>query len=277
MFVTATSALDTGLQRTQFHDEECNLEHLEQDERREDTLSVLCLDLPSFQGRDQSGHVRLQIHGVSSWQPFTVAQRKDGKGELHIKLEPKVQEGKMAPQYANWSFQTKNRVVNTLHYSNRLKIRWTGPFGGVLSNSSPYAGMPVKPAVIFVCWGTGFTAITQGMHSLGHSQAQVFWRGAHDYKKYKKYWDQKVQPICQEYGVRNMLQEWKNETGDLDLFWNRGQFETAILTVIGNHTRNGQKVLVGMCGSSAACNSVTRAIENLGNHNLIEIQTEAFG
>lgn len=32
-----------------------------------------------------------------------------------------------------------------------------------------------------------------------------------------------------------------------------------------------------MCGSSAACNSVTRAIENLGNHNLIEIQTEAFG
>ena len=127
-----------------------------------------------------------------------------------------MQKGQIGPQYANWSSLTKSKVFEAEHCKERLKIRWTGPFGGALSNSSLYEGIPVKPAVIFVCWGTGFTAITQGMNSLGHSQAQVFWRGA---ANYQKYWEKKVKPICQEYGVRNMLQEWKDEKpgGGLDL------------------------------------------------------------
>ncbi|CAK9032006.1 unnamed protein product [Durusdinium trenchii] len=275
LLVIVYFALDQGLQRAQFHEEHCHFEHFQQEGDTRDSVSVLCLELGSSQGQDQSGHVRLQVRGVPSWQPFTLAQRQDGRGELHIKLAPKVQEDQIAAQYANWSSLTKSKVIEALHYHERFRICWTGPFGGVLSNRDLYQ----DTAVIFVCWGTGFTAVTQGMHSLAQlnrSNAYVFWRG--DGSIYETYFQSKVRPICQEYAARNMLQEWRgSETNDR--MWDRHQLNSEFLNILQQH--QDVLVTVGMCGPSAACKSVTTAIEDHctegGNGDKVKIYTEAFG
>ena len=268
---------DAGLQRCLFHQQEVEVQLLEQEHRRKDGSCVLCFALlDSAQAQNCWGHLKLQVHGVPSWQPFTIVRRANGSAELHILLIPRVEDG-IAGEYANWSSQTKSKVVAAArYYPNKLPIRWTGPFGGKLSNSDLYPGYH---AVVFVCWGTGFTTITQALYSLSKSKCgqqvptvYVLWRGSRS--EDERYFSEKVQPICEEYQI---------QAERLQQIWDRDRFKEAVIQVVERYTKSNQiqKVFVGMCGGSPAVHATENAIwerlQHSGATESVRVETEVFG
>lgn len=284
--------LDAGLHRVLFHDEEVEIQLLQDDPQKEQAPCILCVELPPADQNDYWGHLQLQVHEVASWQPFTVVQRTGGSAELHMLLKPRVRDGATG-HYANWSSHAKARAVRAMWYQNPLRIRWTGPFGGKLSNSELYS---MADGVIFVCWGTGFTTITQGLSSLmalmrsGQQvpPVHVFWRGSGYNSLYRNYYWEKVVPICAEYQaqyhVENVLQTWMENPTDFRV-WGREEFEQQVIAKVRWYTQNGGqhggKVFVGMCGGSQAARGMERGIcdqlDSDGTSQLVTMEKEVFG